>query len=254
MIQFTNRWKLFDLFSIPVYLDFSFGIILLLLTLQTNSLEFGLGIAVMLAVSILFHEFAHALTARLFGYKTRDITLSLLGGCASLCALPKKNYQEFLVAIAGPLSSLFLAGVAFFSLNLMTMQVFFSYGGQLVLCTMYMNVMLGLFNLLPALPMDGGRIFRSVLSFKLSKLDATRIAMYVGRVMALSLIILPAFGIEHIWFIPIGGSVFFRFLIAYMIWQEGYREYQLAVFESRFRSWTQQDFKARVSPPPYEED
>ena len=78
--------------------------------------------------------------------------------------------------------------------------------------------------------------------------------MIVGRVAAVLLVVLPLVGIRHIGPIPIGGYFFIRLLIAWMIWQEGYREYRLACVEYDFRNWTQDDFNARVSPPPYERD
>ena len=72
--------------------------------------------------------------------------------------------------------------------------------------------------------------------------------MVVGRIAAAFLVFGPALGVTHIWIIPIGGNIVIRILIAVMIWTEGYREYQLALMES---SWDYQDFRARVSPPPY---
>ena len=117
---------------------------------------------------------------------------------------------------------------------------------------MVMNLMLGAFNLLPGFPMDGGRIFRCVMRVFVSRAKATYYAMIVGRVSAVALVILPMLQIYNIWIIPIGGSLFLRLLIAWMIWREGYREYLMARQEENFRNWTQADFEARVSPPPYD--
>ncbi len=116
-----------------------------------------------------------------------------------------------------------------------------------------MNIMLGAFNLLPGFPMDGGRIFRCVMRVFTTRARATYWAMIVGRVSAVALVLLPMLQVHHIWIIPIGGSFFLRLLIAWMIWQEGYREYLLSRQEEDFRKWTQSDFNARVSPPPYED-
>ena len=103
--------------------------------------------------------------------------------------------------------------------------------------------MLGGFNLLPGFPLDGGRIFRSVLRAFMSRPKATLVAMWVGRVFAILL------GLSGLQAIFSGGNWgFIRILIAYMIWTEGYREYQLALMES---SWDYSDYRARVSPPPY---
>ena len=76
--------------------------------------------------------------------------------------------------------------------------------------------------------------------------------MIVGRIAAVLLVFGPLLGVTHIWIIPIGGSFILRALIAFMIWREGWREYQLALAEESFARWTQDDFDARVSPPPYD--
>ena len=110
-----------------------------------------------------------------------------------------------------------------------------------------MNVMLGSFNLLPGFPMDGGRVFRSVMRLFLSRSKATLVAMWVGRVFA---VLLGLRGVHSI--VTGGGWGFISILIAWMIWREGWREYQMALAEESFARWTQDDFDARVSPPPYD--
>lgn len=246
-----TRFRICELFGIPLYLDFSFGFLLVYICLSVGSVDYGIAVALTLAVSITLHELGHSLTARAFGYSTRDITLSLLGGCASLTALPRKAWQEFLTAIAGPAVSFVLGTLAYILLFGTSIE---SEWLCSILFTVYvMNFMLGLFNLLPALPMDGGRMFRSALSVFLGRLRATEIAMYVGRAVAVALVLLPVFGIQHIWIFPIGGNFFLRLMIAWMVWQEGYREYQMAKVESSWRRWSQDDFRARVSPPPYDD-
>ena len=110
-----------------------------------------------------------------------------------------------------------------------------------------MNLWLGLFNLLPGFPMDGGRIFRSAMITFMSRSKATLVAMWVGRVFAIVL------GLSGLYSIFNGGSWgFVRILIAWMIWNEGWREYQMALVEERFSNWQQADFNAKVSPPPYD--
>ena len=248
MNNFKSRFKLGELFGIPIYLDITFAIILLIFFFDM-SVEYAVPFTLVLAISIVLHELGHSLTARAFGFPTRDITLSLLGGCASLLSLPKKAYQEFLTAIAGPMVSFAIAIAANLVLNMLPFE---SEGLAMVIYfTQVMNLTLGLFNLLPALPMDGGRVFRSFMRFFVTRVKATYIAMWVGRVVAIALVALPFFGVRHLGPIPIGGYFFIRLMIAWMIWQEGRREYLLARSESDYRHWTQDDFKARVSPPPY---
>ena len=162
--------------------------------------------------------------------------------------MPYKAWQELLVAAAGPATS-FAIGIAMWfaavALNEGFAAVLFWCGAQL-------NIGLALFNLLPGFPMDGGRIFRSLARFFTTRARATYVAMAVGRVFAVLLVVGPLLGVTHVWIIPIGGSFILRALIAWMIWTVGWNEYQLALAEENYRRWTQADFDARVSPPPYE--
>ena len=250
MFSNTNRFRICDAFGIPVYLDLSLLILLGLFVWEFEPPTLGIACALVLAVSITLHELGHALTARAFGYQTHDITLSLLGGCASLVGMPRKAYQEFLVALAGPLVSFALSGIGWATLRFLPIENFWL--GEVISFVLWMNLILGGFNLLPGFPMDGGRIFRSVLRFVFTRARATYAAMVVGRVAAVLLVLGPMLGVTHIWIIPIGGSFILRALIAWMIWQAGYREYLMVLDEERFMRWTQADFEARVSPPPYD--
>lgn len=238
-----TRFHICDLFGIPLYLDLS-TIFIMLMFLQTGDFFLAVGLSLILAVSIVAHELGHSLVARCFGCRTTCITLTVIGGCASMERIPHKAWQEFLVAVAGPLVS-FVLGVALLISALVI-------GGDNYLGITFMdggiiNITLGLFNLLPGFPMDGGRIFRSFMRLFLSRPKATLVAMWVGRVFAVLL------GLRGLWSIVNHGSWgFVSILIAWMIWKEGYREYQLALAEEDFRRWSQADFDARVSPPPYD--
>ena len=239
------RWKLFEFFDIPVYVDVSFLILLFLFVSDGGSFSFGLMQALVLGLSIIAHEFGHALTGRAFGCETHDINLSMIGGCASMVTMPRRGWQEFLVALAGPLVSFVLSGLGFLVLNVFPIENHF-----LVYTFVYLywlNLVLGCFNLLPGFPMDGGRIFRSVMMVFMTRPKATFVAMWVGRAFAVLL------GLSGLYaMINGGGWAFNRIFIAWMIWKDSYREYQLACREEDFRRWTQRDFNARVSPPPYD--
>ena len=87
MFGFAARYRVCELFGIPIFVSSSFVFLLILFVMDAGSFTLGLGMALALALSVTLHELAHALTARAFGYRTNDITLSLLGGCASLIAL-----------------------------------------------------------------------------------------------------------------------------------------------------------------------
>ena len=244
--MFRGKYHVCDAFGIPIYVDVSFLFLLLIFVMDFGSFTFGVAAALALAISVILHELGHALTACAFGYRTRDITLSLLGGCASLIALPRKAWQEFVTALAGPLVSFAIAG-AVMLLDVFGIVIHNTWLRNVLVYTFWMNVMLGAFNLLPGFPMDGGRIFRSVMCVFLSRAKATMVAMWVGRAFAILL------GLRGLHSIVTGGTWgFISILIAWMIWREGWREYQMALAEENFRYWTQDDFDARVSPPPYD--
>ena len=236
------RWRLFEFFDIPVYADVSFLILLLLFVNSGGSFTYGLMQAMVLGLSIVAHEYGHALTGRAFGCETRDINLSMIGGCASMLSMPGRGWQEFLVALAGPLVSFALCGLGYLALWLLPVEnEFLAYS---LVYLYYLNLALGCFNLLPGFPMDGGRIFRSVMMLFTSRPKATFVAMWVGRAFAVLL------GLSGLYAMVNGGSwAFIRVFIAWMIWKDGYREYQLALAES---AWEAHDFRAKVSPPPYD--
>ena len=238
----NSKYHLFDAFGIPIYVEFSFLFLLGMFVLGGGGFSFGIAAAIVLAISVILHELGHSLTARAFGYRTNDITISLLGGCASMIALPRKASQEFLTAVAGPFVSFALSAMSYTALKWFPFEnvwlasvVWFAY---------YSNLMLGVFNLLPGFPMDGGRVFRSVMTAFMSREKATYIAMIVGRGFA---ILLALRGLHSL--MTHGAWGFVSLFIALMIWKEGWREYQMALVEEQWGSrW---DYSARVSPPPY---
>ena len=242
LVMRPPRWKIFEFFDIPVYVDVSFLVLLFLFLNSGGSFSYGLMQALVLGLSIVAHEYGHALTGRAFGCETSHITLSMIGGCASMVAMPRRGWQEFLVALAGPLVSFALFGIGFAAINFLPVENDFL--AYTIVYLAYLNLVLGCFNLLPGFPMDGGRIFRSVMMIFTTRPKATFVAMWVGRAFAILL------GLSGLYSLFNGGSwAFIRIFIAYMIWKDGYREYQLALMES---GWEYHDFRAKVSPPPYD--
>ena len=158
-------------------------------------------VAFILAVfcCVVLHEYGHILTARHFGITTRDITLLPIGGVASVERMPEKPGQELLVALAGPavngliafvliagLGADLDAGLAAGSVD----DLKIGFATRLALA----NVMLALFNLIPAFPMDGGRVLRALLSLRMDRAHATRVSVRIGQAIAFGLGFLGLFG------------------------------------------------------------
>jgi len=151
----------------------------------------GLLLAVSLLASVVLHELAHVAVATRYGGKVRGITLMLLGGVSHITRMPSRPRDEGLMALAGPATSLGLGALLLVGLSALR-------GGSpdLRMAVFYLgsiNILLGLFNLLPAFPMDGGRILRAVLAARMGTVRATRTAATVGRVLAV------AMGIYGVW-------------------------------------------------------
>ena len=218
--------KLFTWFGIPVHLHWTFGLIFLyaLWVGHANELDWIgtiwlMGFFIALFTCVLLHEYGHSLTARRYGVETRDIILTPIGGIARLEKMPEKPMQEFLVAIAGPMVNVVIAALLF-GLSMLIFdgerwelfkwflrdQLLLSGGedagdvmeesgialsGILFYLPVLVatNIALVVFNLIPAFPMDGGRIFRSLLAMRIGRVRATKMAALLGQVIAVVFIV-----------------------------------------------------------------
>ena len=189
-------WKIGTFAGIDVFMHATFLLIIGWVGLsywqQTRTLAGTLeGILFILILfgCVVLHEFGHALTARRYGIKTRDITLYPIGGVARLERMPDKPVQEFWVALAGPAVNVGIAALLFgwliISGALAPLAGLNMISGPFIERLMVVNVSLVLFNLIPAFPMDGGRVLRSLLAMRIEYTRATQIASNIGQGLAL---------------------------------------------------------------------
>jgi Zn-dependent protease len=184
----------------------------------------GVAAALLLFASVLVHELGHSLVATVRGLRVENITLFIFGGVSSIAQEATSARDEFLVAVVGPLISLLLAGV-FWVIAQVTPAA--SAVGALAGYLAFTNLLLGLFNIVPGFPLDGGRVLRSIVwALTGDMARATRVASYVGQVFAFLLI---AWGVVQV----LGGDLFGGLWIAFIGWflntgAEGSRQ-QLAV-------------------------
>ncbi len=211
-------WKLGRLAGIGVYVHWTFLLLIvyfvhLLYTSEGGSVArvaYGLLLVAAVFGCVVLHELGHALMARRFGVQTRDITLLPIGGVARLERMPENPVEELLVALAGPAVNLLIVAILipvtvlwFGAAELADLEMLsksFLAGSSFLLPIIVMNVFLAVFNLVPAFPMDGGRVLRALLATRLDYVRATRIAANIGQTLAVLfgvLVLLGFLGLFH---------------------------------------------------------
>jgi Zn-dependent protease/predicted transcriptional regulator len=190
------KWslKLGRLWGVDVYLHYTFLVFLALVGLDSRlqtgrwgSAVAGVSMFLGVFVCVLLHEYGHAMAARRYGVATRDITLLPMGGVARLDRIPDAPLQQLVIALAGPLVNVVIAGGLGLGLHLseeMPVSIRELESAGFFPRLLLINAGLVVFNLLPAFPMDGGRVLRALLALWIDPTRATRISAVVGRVMA----------------------------------------------------------------------
>ncbi len=214
--------KIFTWFGIPVFVHWSFGLIFIYILWHaySNGLSpidtiWMSGLFMAIFGCVLLHEYGHALAARRYGVRTRDIVLMPIGGMARLERMPEKPLQEFVVAIAGPMVNVVIFLLMVIGITVLaqpeqlaairsavlaeTTGVPFDESGvevskllQYSINFAISNLILVVFNMIPAFPMDGGRVLRALLSMRVGRAKATRIASWIGQGFA---VLFAAWGI-----------------------------------------------------------
>jgi len=203
-------------FGIPIRIHWTFLLVPYLFLSQGVSLLETLVVITVVFGCVLLHELGHSLVAKGFGIRVVDISFWPLGGMARMSEIPESPRIEGLVAIAGPAVNFALAGIGILAL-LLTGVLGFPGGGFLFRFA-GLNLLQGTFNLIPAFPMDGGRILRAFLGRKRDWVSATEIAVRVGRIVA-GILFVASIAVMIRW-----QSVCILPLIAVFVWFAGARE------------------------------
>lgn len=247
-----GAWQIGKAFGIPIRVHYTWLIIFGLLTWSLSTLYFpsvapqmsqssywikGALAALLLFVSVAIHELSHSLVALKYRLEIESITLFIFGGVAQMKGEPPSPQAELRIAIAGPLASFVLAGI-FYALEANTSDVgvksLFAYVSNI-------NLILGVFNLIPGFPMDGGRVFRAMLwSRKKDYVYATQKASKLGQAIAIFFIV---FGLFLLLFgAPTG---FWLILIGWFLYSAAYGSYQQTTLQALLEGVRVKDIMAR---------
>ena len=213
-----NSLYIAKLSGIKIFIHWTFFILILWIIgssinrgYTTREIVYSVAFVLAIFFCVVLHELGHALTAKRFNYKTKDIILLPIGGMARMEEFPDSPKQEFLIAIAGPLVNVVIAAITYPFINWSmipteNMDEFVINGNSFLASFYSVNVALVLFNLIPAFPMDGGRIFRAILAMRMNRAKATGIAARTGQIIAVFFCI---FGIFYNPFLVLIGIFIF---------------------------------------------
>jgi Zn-dependent protease/predicted transcriptional regulator len=207
-------WRIGRIAGIDVYVHFTFFLLLAwvagahyLADRDVGQALYGVAFILALFGVVVLHELGHALAARRYGIQTRDITLLPIGGVARLERMPEEPAQELVVALAGPAVNVVLAALIYLLLAigpgspLAPLNEATHVGTSFLSQLFWVNVALVIFNMIPAFPMDGGRVLRALLATRLDYVRATQIAAAVGQALAMLFVLVGLFANPFLVFI-----------------------------------------------------
>jgi len=221
------QWKLGRFADIDVYVHATFLLLIGWVGLsywnearELAAIARGVGFILVLFACVVLHEYGHALTARRFGIKTRDITLYPIGGVARLERMPERPIEELWVALMGPMVNLVLAGLLLAGLVLSSglegLRGLSLSSRAFIPRLIVVNASLCFFNLIPAFPMDGGRVLRALLALRMDYVRATQVSASIGQ------------GIAYLFgFVGLFANPFLLF-IAFFVWIGAAQEASMA--------------------------
>ena len=235
-----RSYRVGSLFGFPIEVNLSFLLMLGVVLLWWGGLA-GLLFVLVGFASVVLHELGHALTARRLGVPVAGIELHFFGGAAKMVGQPKSANDEVVIAAAGPAVSFALSGIGFL-VGSLTSVASIQMAGEIF---GWINLIIGAFNLTPALPMDGGRILRALLTRKYEFVRATEIAVRVARGFALAVGLYGLFSLQ-----------IYLCLLAFVLWLMGSAELGMARFMGhRFaydrNGYRRQEDEVEVLPTDY---
>jgi Zn-dependent protease len=192
LVTMWKSWRLGTLLGFPVEVNLSFLLLLGLVLVAFGGIA-GVVLVLLAFGSVLLHELGHALVARQLGVEISGIEMSFFGGAAKMMRMPRNASHEIAIAVAGPLVSLALGGAGL-GLAAVTHLWLFAWLG-------WTNLVIAGFNLIPALPMDGGRVLRALLTRRLDYVRATDAAVTVAKVVAVLLVVVGLLGAYQLLFL-----------------------------------------------------
>lgn len=271
VLMFGSSYKIATIWGIPIKIHMSLIILLLIFAITMafsgglNAILIVLFLELCIFISIALHELGHSFVAIRKGCRVREITLMFIGGAAQMENIPTRPKDEFLMAVAGPAVSIFLGLLLIKGGDYLPLRAAYwpvplvrnlAIRCNIVQFLGIINLALAAFNLLPSFPMDGGRVFRALLTPRLGRLRATFIAARLGKIMA---VFFGIYGfLAHYWLLV---------LIAFFIYTAAGNEYRLVQiqeavkqhgfgfippFGNRWDSHNDND-KVIIGPPPYED-